>query len=75
MGEAGFKGSRKYVTRRQNTVPKYIGTQPILNLCERDTRRPEARVYQRWWEKTGINLEGAKKRAAEASTVLESGSN
>ena len=32
------------------------------------------RVYLRWWEQAGIELEGAKKRATEATTDSESGS-
>ena len=72
MGEAGFKEIRKSFTRRQNTVAQYIATQPILDLCERATWRPGARVYWLWWEQADIDLEGAKKRAAEAATVSES---
>ena len=53
-------------------VAHYIATQPIMELCEQATWRPGARVYQRWWEQAGIDLEGAKKRAAEAATVSES---
>ena len=62
MGEAGFKGIRKSVTSMQNMVAQYIEMRPILDLCERATRRPEARVSRRWWEQAGIDLEGAKKR-------------
>ena len=29
-------------------------------------------MSRRWWEKDGIDLEGAKKMVAEAATVLES---
>ena len=58
IGEAGFKGVSNYVTGRQNTVEQYIATQPILDLCERATRRPGARVSWRWWGKAGIDLEG-----------------
>ena len=47
MGKAGFEGIRKSVTRRQNTVAKYIVTRPILDLCERSTWRLGARVSQR----------------------------
>ena len=50
LGEAGFKWIRKLVTRRQNMVAHYIATRPILDLCERATRRPGARVSQLWWE-------------------------
>ena len=57
---------------RQNTVARYIATQPIMELCEHSTWRPGARVSWRWWEQAGIDLEGAKNRAAEAATVLES---
>ena len=72
MGESGFEGIRKSVTRRQNTAVHYIATRTILYLCEWDTRRPGARLSWRWWEQAGIDLEGAKKRAAEAATVSDS---
>ena len=72
MGEAGFEGIRKLVTRRQNTVVQYIAAQPILDLCEQSTWQPGARVYCWWCKQAGIYLEGAKKRVAEAGTVLES---
>ena len=29
-------------------------------------------MSRRWWEQAGIDLEGAKKRLAEAATVSES---
>ena len=60
MGEAGLEGTRKSVTRRQNMVQQYIATRPILDLCERVTRRPGVRVYRRWWEQAGIDLEGER---------------
>ena len=71
MGEAGFEGIRKSVTRSQNTVAQYIAKKPILDLCERSTRRPGVRVSRLWWEQAGIDLEGDKKRASEAVTVSE----
>ena len=58
--EAGFEGIWKAITRRQNTVEQYIATRPILDLCERDTQRLGARVYHRWWEQEGIDLETEK---------------
>ena len=72
MGEAGFEGIRKLVTRRQYTITQYIVTRPILYLCERATRRPEESVSRHWWEQASIDLEGAKKRVTEALTVSES---
>ena len=48
MGEKGFKGIRKLVTRRQNTVAQYIAMRPIMDLCERSTRQPGARLSQQW---------------------------
>ena len=74
MGEAGFEGVRKYITRRQNIVAQYIATQPILDLCERSARQPGVRVSWWWWEQAGIYLEGKEERAAEAATDLESDS-
>ena len=54
-------------------VAHYIATRPILVLCEQSSWSPKARVSQRWWENAGIDMEGAKKREAEAATDLESG--
>ena len=71
LGEARLEGIRKSVTIRQNMVAQYIATRPILDLCERATRRPGARVSRRWWEQDGIDLEGAKKRAVETTTRSE----
>ena len=47
LGEALFEGIRKSVTRRQNTVAQYIATRPIMDLYERSTWWPGARVSQR----------------------------
>ena len=74
MGEVGFEGIRKSFTRRQNTVAQYIVTRPILDVCDQSTRRPGERVSRQWWDQDGTDLEGAKKRDAEAATVLESDS-
>ena len=71
LGEAGLGGIRKSVTRRQNMVAQYIATRPILDLCEQATQRLVARVSRRWWEKYGIDLEGAKKRVTETTTISE----
>ena len=74
MGEAGFEGIRKSVTRMYNTVAQYIAMQQILDLCEWSTRRLGARVSWRWWEQAVIDLKGEKKRAAEEMTESESDS-
>ena len=52
-------------------VAQYIATRPIMDLCERATRRLEARVSRRWWYQAGIDLEGAKKRAEATMTRSE----
>ena len=62
--EALMVGIQTSITRRQNRVAQYTATRPILDLCERATRRPGARVSQRWWEQVGIDLERVRKRAA-----------
>ena len=69
--EAGFEGIRKYITRRQNTVAQYIVTRPTLDLCEWSARMPGDRVSRRWWEQAGIELEGAKKRAAASAAYSD----
>ena len=71
LREAGMMGIQTSITRRQNTVAQYIATRPILDLCEQATRRPGARVYRRWWDQAGIDLEGARKQAAVSVTRLE----
>ena len=65
MVEARFKAA-------VNTVAQYIAMRPIMDLCERSTRQPGARLSQQWWEQDDIDLEGVKKRVAEAATYLES---
>ena len=72
MEKAGIDGIRKSVMRRQNTVAQYIKMQPTLDLCERSTRRPGARVFRWWWEQAGIDLGGGKKRSAKEATDSES---
>ena len=67
MAEAGFEEIRTYVTRRQNTIAQYIATRPILNLCKRSARRPGLWVSLKWWKKDGLELKGAKERAAGES--------
>ena len=69
--ESGFKGIGKYITRRQNMIAQYIATRPFLDLCDNYSRKTGERVSQRWWEKAGLYLVGAKKRAAAAAAELD----
>ena len=64
MEEEGFEEIGTYVTRRQNTVAQYIATRLIMKLCERSAWRPGVWVYRWWWDQDGLDLEGAKERAA-----------
>ena len=64
-------GIRTPFTRRKNTVVQYIATRPILELCKQATWQPGARVSWQWWEKSGIDLEGARKQAATEAAELE----
>ena len=48
MGESGFEGIRKFITKRQNTVAQCIATRPILVLCELSSWRMGAKVSQKW---------------------------
>ena len=66
MLEAGFKGIRKAVTRRQNKVTQYIATRTNLDLCERAMQRVGVRVSRRWWDQEEIDMKVARERAAEA---------
>ena len=53
-------------------VAQYIATRPIMDLCERSTWRPGARLSWRWWEQDGIYLEGENKRVTEVETDSDS---
>ena len=64
-------GIRTSILRRQNTVAQFIATRPILDLCKQATRRPGARVSLWWWEQTGIDLKGAREKAAAAAAETE----
>ena len=55
MNEAGIVRIRTSILQRKNTVAQFIATRPILDLCEKATRRPGARVARRWWEQTRID--------------------
>ena len=42
-------------------------TRPIMDLYEWYVQITGAWVYQRWWEQYGVDLEGARDRAAATS--------
>ena len=71
MKKAVMVGIRTSILRRQNTVARYIVTRPILDLCKQATRRQGARVSRRWWEQTGVYLNGAQEKATEAAAETE----
>ena len=64
MKEAGIVQIRTSILQRQNTIAQFIATRPIMGLCKGVVRRPGARVPRRWWEKTGIDWNGAREKAA-----------
>ena len=49
-------------------VTWYIGTRPILGLCEELVKRPGIRVSKWWWKQEGLELVGAR-AAAEVATA------
>ena len=66
MAKAGFQEVENYVSRRQNTMAKYIATRPIVELCLTAKRRPGPRAEMWWWEQEGLDLEGMRKVDWEA---------
>ena len=52
-----------YVSRRQNTVAKYIATSPIMDLCLAVKQMQGPRVAIWWWEHDDIDLEGMRMTA------------
>ena len=56
-----------YILKWQNMAAQYITMRLILDLCKNTVRRPGAWFDRRWWEQEGIELTGARKRAAEAA--------
>ena len=64
-------GIQTSILQRQNTVAQYIATRTILDLCKQATQRPGARLSQWWWEQTGIDLKGAREKAAAEAVETE----
>ena len=71
MKEAGIVRIRTSILWRQNTVAQFIAMRPIMDLCEGAVRRPGARVPRRWWEKTGIDLKGARENVAATEEAAD----
>ena len=57
MVEAGLQEVGKYISRRQNTVPQFITTRPIMDLCLTAECRLGSRVTKWWWDQDSLYLE------------------
>ena len=75
---AGIVRAWTSVLRRQNTIAKFIATQPILRLCKVTERRGGTWVPQRLWEHPGIDWrlareqgQGATEAAGHADATAE----
>ena len=64
--EAGLHEVETYVSRRQNTVSRYIVTRSIVYLHISVERRPGTRVSKKPCEREGLYLEANQKAAREA---------
>ena len=62
-------GGRDYGSRNAVGI---IATRPIMDLCLAAKCRPVPRIYKRWWEQDGVDMEGRREAAQEAErTELE----
>ena len=73
LKEARVMRARTSVLRTQNTVGKFIATQPILGLCEVAERRQGTCVPHQWWDQSGIDWSLAREKAAAAA--VQAGAN
>ena len=62
-----------YISRRQNTVAKYIATRPIMESCLAAERRTGKRLSRRWWEQTTLYILGIIMGHAVAEMGEETG--
>ena len=53
-----------YIWRRHNTVAQNIATRSLLDLCEAKDRTQGERTGMMWWEQAGIDMSGARDKAA-----------
>ena len=71
MKESGIVRIWTSILRRQNTVAQFIATRPILDLCDKEVRRPCARVPRRWWDQTGIDWKGGREKTEAVEEAAE----
>ena len=62
---------KEHIWIRQNTVARFIATKLIMCLCEETEITPGAWMGLYWWEKAGIDLIGARERAAAAAEAYK----
>ena len=66
MAGAGLQEMEIYISRRHNTVAKFLATRTIMDLCLAAQRRPGSRLSKRWWDQDGLDLEGMRTADQEA---------
>ena len=65
MPEAGLQEVVTYVSHIQNTVAQLITTMTIVDLCMAEKRKLGPRIYKRWWEQDGVDVEGTAAQEAK----------
>ena len=53
----------EYIRIRLNMVTQFVTTRLLLNLFEETERALGERWGMRWWEKSGIDMKGAREKA------------
>ena len=71
MAEFGLQEVETYVYCHHNTVKQLIATMPIMYLCMEAQRCLVLKVYKRWWEQDGLDLEETWTAAQEAERTDE----
>ena len=56
LERAGLFPIQVYITRRQNTIAKYVATRPIGSIA-RDEKPPPGDHRLRWWDQEGLVFE------------------
>ena len=52
---------------------QYISKRSLLDLCEATERDQGARLGMRWWEQSGIGMEGSSETVAAAEEADKDG--